>query len=270
MGPEVNAFPPSMALNRLTSPFRYAAMGVWSIFWISVALLLGAIRRDPSLPLRFARRFWAPGMLRLSGAELDVHGLPASGWDRPAIYVMNHQSSLDIPAAFAVLPLDLRFIAKHTLRRVPFLGWYMAWTGMIFVDRSNSTRAVSTLNAAAERVRGGVSLLAYPEGTRSRSGEILPFKKGPFVLALQAGVPVVPIAIAGSREVMPSGLRAIRPGPVRLAIGAPIPTAGLPMEGRDDLVRQTREAILALHASMSAAERQGSAPEPSGTRKRTA
>ncbi|HTS81994.1 MAG TPA: lysophospholipid acyltransferase family protein [Myxococcaceae bacterium] len=240
-----------MGLNRLTSLIRYAGMGVWSVFWISTALLLGTLRRDPALPLRFARRFWAPGMLRLAGADLRVEGAPGVTSDRPAIYVMNHQSSLDIPAAFAVLPVDLRFIAKHTLRKVPFLGWYMSWTGMVFVDRSNSTQAVGTLNAAAERVRGGISLLAYPEGTRSRDGSILPFKKGPFVLALQAGVPIVPIAIRGSRECMPAHLRPFRPGVVRLAFGAPIATAGLPMEQRDELVRRVREAVVTLHASLA-------------------
>jgi 1-acyl-sn-glycerol-3-phosphate acyltransferase len=240
-----------MALNRLTSPFRYVGMGLWSIFWIPAALILGTLRRDPSLPLRFARRYWAPGMLRMSGADLRVIGSPDAVADRAAIYVMNHQSSLDIPAAFAVLPVDLRFIAKHTLRKVPFLGWFMSWTGMVFVDRSNSTQAVGTLNAAADRVRNGISLLAYPEGTRSRDGSILPFKKGPFVLALQAGVPIVPIAIAGSRECMPANLRPFRPGVVQMAIGAPIPTAGMGMDRRDELVRQVRDAVVALHASLA-------------------
>jgi len=240
-----------MLLNRLTSPIRYAGMGIWSIFWISTALVLGTLFRDPSLPLRFARRFWAPGMLWFSGAKLRVTGLPETGWDQPAIYVMNHQSTLDIPAAFAVLPVDLRFIAKHTLRKVPFLGWYMSWTGMVFVDRSNSTQAVGTLNAAAERVRGGISLLAYPEGTRSRDGSILPFKKGPFVLALQAGVPIVPVVIAGSLRVMPSGLKPLQPGVVRIAIGAPIPTADLSMGQREELVRRARDSVVALHAAMS-------------------
>ncbi|HEY1418840.1 MAG TPA: lysophospholipid acyltransferase family protein, partial [Myxococcaceae bacterium] len=144
-----------MALNRLTSLVRYAGMALWSIFWIPAALVLGTLRRDPSLPLRFARRHWGPGMLRLAGADLRVDGSPDALADRPAIYVMNHQSSLDIPAAFSVLPVDLRFIAKHTLRKVPFLGWYMSWTGMVFVDRSNSTQAVGSLSAAAERLRGG-------------------------------------------------------------------------------------------------------------------
>ena len=179
---------------------------------------------------------------------------------------MNHQSSLDIPAAFAVLPVDLRFIAKHTLRKVPFLGWFMSWTGMVFVDRSNSTQAVGSLNAAAERVRGGISLLAYPEGTRSRDGRILPFKKGPFVLALQAGVPVVPIAIAGSMHCMPAHLRPFRPGVVRMSIGAPIPTAGLSMDQREDLVRQAREAVLALHASLAAPDIQPGSESARGER----
>lgn len=240
-----------MALNRLTSLFRYAGMGLWSIFWIPAALILGALRRDSSLPLRFAREHWAPGMLRLSGADLLVEGSPGAVADRPAIYVMNHQSSLDIPAAFAVLPVDLRFIAKHTLRKVPFLGWYMSWTGMVFVDRSNSTQAVNSLTAAADRLRGGISLLAYPEGTRSRDGRILPFKKGPFVLALQAGVPIVPIAIEGSMRCMPAHLRPFRPGIVRIAIGTPIETAGMGMDRRDELVLRTREAVLALHASLA-------------------
>jgi 1-acyl-sn-glycerol-3-phosphate acyltransferase len=256
-----------MVLNTLTSLLRYAGMALWSIFWIPAALILGTLRRDSSLPLRFARQYWAPGMLRLSGAELRVEGSPAALADRPAIYVMNHQSSLDIPAAFAVLPVDLRFIAKHTLRKVPFLGWYMSWTGMVFVDRSNSTRAVGSLAAAAERLRGGISLLAYPEGTRSRDGRILPFKKGPFVLALQAGVPIVPIAIEGSMRCMPAHLQPFRPGVVRMAIGAPIDTAGMPMEQRDQLVQRAREAVLALHTSLAkpAVERADAPPRSERT-----
>src|SRR5262249_24967732 len=122
---------------------------------------------------------------------------------------------------------------------------------MVFVDRSNSTQAVGSLSAAAERVRGGISLLAYPEGTHSRDGRIMPFKKGPFVLALQAGVPIVPIAIEGSMRCMPAHLRPFRPGVVRMAIGPPIPTEGMTMEKRDELVQRAHEAVLALHASLA-------------------
>lgn len=255
-----------MVLNRLSSLLRYAGMGLWSIFWIPAALVLGTVRRDASLPLRFARKYWGPGMLWLAGAALRVEGDPGAVRDGPAIYVMNHQSTLDIPAAFAVLPVDLRFIAKHTLRKVPFLGWYMSWTGMVFVDRRNSTQAVGTLNAAAERVRAGVSLLAYPEGTRSRDGQVLPFKKGPFVLALQAGVPVVPIAIEGSLQCMPAHLRPFRPGIVRMAIGTPIHTAGMSMDQREELVRQAHEAVRGLHASLAARGLASAPGAPEGER----
>jgi 1-acyl-sn-glycerol-3-phosphate acyltransferase len=244
---QVNGF---LVGARISSALRYLAMGVWSIFWISLALLLGALRRDSVLPLRFARRFWAPGMIRLAGAELHLEPLPDVAWDRPAIYVMNHQSALDIPVAFAVLPVNLRFIAKHTLRRVPFLGWYMAWTGMVFVDRRNSAQAVASLNAAAARVRNGVSLLAYPEGTRSLDGSIRPLKKGPIVLALQAGVPLVPVVIQGSGVVMPSRLRPLRPGPVRLAVGRPIPTEGMGPETRDVLVAKVQAALVDLYTAL--------------------
>jgi len=249
-----------MLLNRLSSLIRYAGMALWSIYWIPAALIMGTVRRDPSLPLRFARQYWGPGMLWFAGADLRVQGSPEALAGKPAIYVMNHQSSLDIPAAFTVLPVDLRFIAKHTLRKVPFLGWYMSWTGMVFVDRSNSTQAVGSLSAAAERVRGGISLLAYPEGTRSRDGRIAPFKKGPFVLALQSGAPIVPIAIEGSMRCMPAHLRPFRPGVVRMAIGKPILTEGLGMDRRDQLVQQAREAVLALHDSLA----RGDTQQPSG------
>jgi 1-acyl-sn-glycerol-3-phosphate acyltransferase len=252
---EVNGI---LGWGRVSSLLRYLGMGLWSIFWISVALLLGAVRREPALPLRFARRFWAPGMIRLAGGELRIEPLPPAAWDRPAIYVMNHQSALDIPVAFAALPIDLRFIAKHTLRRVPFLGWYMAWTGMVFVDRGNTAQAVASLNAAASRVRGGVSLLAYPEGTRSLDGAIRPLKKGPIVLALQAGVPLVPVAIDGSGRVMPSRLRPLRPGPVRLAVGGPIPTEGLGPESRDALLSRVEAALVDLHASLRAPDQERS------------
>jgi 1-acyl-sn-glycerol-3-phosphate acyltransferase len=245
---EVNGF---LVGARISSALRYLAMGVWSAFWISVALLQGALRRDPVLPLRFARKIWAPGMIRLAGARLHIQPLPDVAWDRPAIYVMNHQSALDIPVAFAVLPVDLRFIAKHTLRRVPFLGWYMAWTGMVFVDRRNSAQAVASLNAAAARVRKGVSLLAYPEGTRSLDGSIRPLKKGPIVLALQAGVPLVPVVIQGSGVVMPSRLRPLRPGPVRLAVGRPIATEGLGADARDVLVAKVQAALVELYTALS-------------------
>ena len=116
---------------------------------------------------------------------------------------MNHQSSLDIVVAFMVLPVNLRFVAKHVLKYVPFLGWYMWATGMIFVHRGRRGAAMGSLVEAAARVRDGASVLVFPEGTRSRDGNVQAFKKGAFVLASQAGVPIVPVAIEGSGRCFP-------------------------------------------------------------------
>src|SRR5690554_2100474 len=153
-------------------------LAVWTAFWITAALvvLLLTFRRD--LPLHMARTCWAPGLLWVGGARVEVEGGEGIDWSKPHIFLMNHQSAIDIPVAFTVLKTPLRFVAKRVLASVPFLGWYMWATGMIFVDRERSTRAVQSLQRAGERIRAGASILAYPEGTRSRNGRIQPFKKG--------------------------------------------------------------------------------------------
>src|SRR5690606_2843749 len=134
----------------------------------------------------------------------------------PHIFLMNHQSMVDIPAAFASIPANLRFVAKHSLKHIPFLGWYMSMTGMIFVNRNDRRKAFQSLQQAADRIREGASILAFPEGTRSRDGVLLPFKRGPFLLALESGVPVIPVVIDGSGRNFPAGtLLQIRPATVR-------------------------------------------------------
>jgi 1-acyl-sn-glycerol-3-phosphate acyltransferase len=221
-------------------------LAVWSVFWISLALVLTILTFNRNVPLAMARRFWAPALIWATGCRFKVDALPNVDWSKPHIFVMNHQSMLDIPCAFAALPVNIRFVAKQVLKYVPFLGWYMWLTGMIFVDRSNRTKALRSLALAGARIRGGANILAYPEGTRSRDGAILPFKKGPFVLALEAGVPIIPVAIEGSGRVLPSDGFRIRAGEVRLKIGMPIETAGRSPQQRDDLLREVRDAIISL------------------------
>jgi 1-acyl-sn-glycerol-3-phosphate acyltransferase len=168
-------------------------------------------------------------------------------WSKPHIFVMNHQSMLDIACAFTALPTNLRFVAKSSLKYVPFLGWYMWMTQMIFVDRSNKKRAFKSLVEAGRRIREGASILVYPEGTRSKDGGILPFKTGSFALALEAQVPLVPVAIDGSLRVAPPGSAAFRPGRVRMKVGLPISTENRPRQAREALSREVREALIELH-----------------------
>jgi len=217
---------------------------------IVITLVLTAITRRPALAPAMARRVWAPALLRGAGARLAVEGLarlPAG----PAFVVANHQSVIDVPALFRALPFDLQFIVKRELRRVPFLGWYIAATGMIFVDRRAPAEAVAQMRRAAARLRGGASLVSFPEGTRSRDGAIGSFKSAAFVAAIEAGVPVVPVAIDGARAVLPAGGFRVRPGTIRVTVGEPIPTAGLKAEDRGRLAREARERVVKLHRSAS-------------------
>ena len=231
-------------LNLLQALF----LAFWWVLWISLALLVTLVTRNGERALAMARKFWAPALLWAAGAKLEIEPFPAEiDWSQPHIFALNHESSIDIPCAFAALPVNLRFVAKHVLAKVPFLGWYMRMTGMIFVNRSDRTQAVASLKLAGERIRAGANILAFPEGTRSKDGRILPFKKGPFVVALEAGVPMVPVAISGSGKVLPSGGFKVRGGKIRLKVGKPIATANRDGKDRDGLLIEVREAIVALH-----------------------
>jgi len=220
---------------------------LWLVFWISASGLAALFTLNGSVPLMLARRFWAPMHWRITGSPLLVEPLPDIDWSRPHIFLMNHQSAVDIPVAFAVIPVNIRFLAKHVLKRVPFLGWYMTMTGMIFVNRSDPRESIRSLKQAGERVRAGSNLLIFPEGTRSEDGRILPFKKGAFMLAVEAGVPIVPIAIEGTRGMLPPGSLRLRRHPLRVKVGAPIETAGRKGAQREALMKEVRDVLLQLH-----------------------
>ncbi len=225
-------------------------LGVWTAFWISAALLVLAVTFRRDLPLHMARTCWAPGILWGAGAKVVVEGGEGIDWSKPHVYLMNHQSAIDIPVAFYVLKTPLRFIAKRVLSKVPFLGWYMSATGMIFVDRERSTEAIASIQRAGERIRNGASILAYPEGTRSRDARILPLKKGTIVVAIESQVPVVPVAIAGANDVLSATGFRVRPGVIRVKIGEPIPTAGMKARDREPLLRRVHEALVEQNVSI--------------------
>jgi len=231
--------------------FKWVSFAPWSLFWMSSAILYRIVfRKDPHTPLSWARRFWGSGAIVISGCTLVEHKgfVPETG--KPYIFMMNHQSMFDIVCAFVHIPVNVRFIAKKILKYIPFLGWYMSVTGMIFIDRRNREQALASLEAACERIRSGIPILVYPEGTRSKDGAILPFKKGPFMFALQAGVPIVPVAINGSINILLPGSPFVRPERVDIVMGQPIPTDGLVLEDRDMLMRTVRDAIIDLHVSI--------------------
>ncbi|MCE9671495.1 1-acyl-sn-glycerol-3-phosphate acyltransferase [Myxococcus stipitatus] len=224
--------------------FCMLTAGVWTIVCFPLAILAMVLTFRASNSLWVVRELWSPVLLWAGGAKLEVSGSENVDPKRPTIYVANHQSTLDIPAHFVAVPVPFRYVAKEQLKWVPLIGWYLAAAGHVFINRSDRHKAIASLDRAAEKIRGGISIFLYPEGTRSEDGRILPFKKGPFALALKARVPVCPVTIEGSGALMPKNSWNITPGPVRVRIGKPIDTTGFAEDDREGLARAVRAVII--------------------------
>ena len=194
-------------------------------------------------------KFWSRAVLSLAGVRVRVTGGDRVDWSQPVVVVANHQSWFDVFAMAAWLPGKGRFVAKQELGRIPIFGRAWKACGHISLDRSDRSRAIASLRSVAQRVREEkLAVILFPEGTRSPDGRMQPFKKGAFVLALDTGVPVVPIGISGSRAVMPKGSFRIRSGEIELRIGDPLSVEGLDVEARDALLRASEAAVGALLA----------------------
>ncbi len=216
----------------------------WSAFWISSALITRALMLGSTrIALGMARWGWGPGLLWGAGAKLEVTGTEHIDPTKPYVVVANHTSMIDIAVVYAAIPINMRFVLKRELAKVPFIGWYAWGMGMIFVDRGNTERAVQSLKKAAERVRKGANVVAFPEGTRSLDGRIKPFKKGVFVLAQEAGIDIVPVAIEGAERVLPRDGFRVRPGVIKVSIAPPVPATGDKLE----LIRTVRDRIIDMH-----------------------
>lgn len=193
----------------------------WTAGWISVALLLLAITGNRGLALRMAARCWSPGLLW--GSTVTVVGLERVDWSRPHLLVANHQSMIDICALFHAVPGPLHFLLKQEMTRVPFVGGYARATGMLFIDREDRRSGPRLRREAAALLRQGATLCLFPEGTRSRTGFVAPFKGGAFQAAIDAGAEVVPVALDGTGAVLPvEGFFRGKPGPIRVVFGTPL------------------------------------------------
>jgi 1-acyl-sn-glycerol-3-phosphate acyltransferase len=195
---------------------------------------------------------WSRALLRLLGVDVAVRGLenaPAG----PAVYAANHGSALDVLVVFGHLPIDFRIVYKRSLSLVPLLGWSIRLGGHVPIDRGHAFRARRSLEAAARRIRAGTSVVVFPEGTRSPDSTVRRFKRGSFSLALEAGVPVVPVSLAGVKRVAPHGLASLRPGLVRVAIAPPLAVAGRSPGEAEALAEEVRRVVAAGCAALEAA-----------------
>lgn len=212
----------------------------------SMAMLSVLFTRSGDTAHRLGR-LWGWIVIRAAGARLLVEGSGNIPAGRPVVFACNHASQLDIPVLYRALPLQFRFIVKQELFRIPFFGLAMRMTGYIPVDRSGGREAVRSLQEAARRIAAGTSVVVFPEGTRSPDGSLGAFKPGGMVVAIKAGVPVIPVAILGSSRVLPKGRLRVHPGTITVRIGPPIESST--PEGprrKEDLAREAREVVAGM------------------------
>jgi 1-acyl-sn-glycerol-3-phosphate acyltransferase len=207
-----------------------------------VALVIRLFDRTGDRVIDLAQ-VWSRVVLGFAGVKVQVAGPARLSRNQTYVFMANHLSAVDIWALYVALPVRVRMIAKKQLSMIPLFGWAMAAGRFIFVDRGNAIAARRSIEEAKRRIRGGHSVLIFPEGTRSRDGRLGAFKKGGFHLAIDSGVPVVPVALMGTRESMPRGSLLLRAGLVRVIFGEPIATSGLTDSDRHALLERVRTAI---------------------------
>jgi 1-acyl-sn-glycerol-3-phosphate acyltransferase len=216
-----------------------------------IAGLLG-VKHRPGGVYDWGASDWGRSLLRAAGTPVHMEGMERIPRDGPVVYASNHSSMFDIWALAATLPGSTRFVAKAELTRIPLLGDAMRVAGHIGIDRVVKKRAFEAYEKVGQIIRTGISPIVFPEGTRSRTGELLPFKNAPFALAIAAKVPLVPVYVHNTFQILPKGGFWLRPRPIRILVGEPIVTAGMTAADRERLRDRVRAAIQALKARVDA------------------
>jgi 1-acyl-sn-glycerol-3-phosphate acyltransferase len=214
---------------------------------VSLAALIAIfVFHWPAARVHIFPRWWGRVLCRAAGVRVEINGLEHLNGPGPYIFAANHQSQFDIFAIQGHFPYDFRWLAKKELFGVPLFGHAMHRAENIPVDRAHSRQAVKSLDEAAQRIADGTSVIIFPEGTRSEDGSLLPFKAGAMVLAIKARVPVVPVAITGSYDVMPKDCLLPRPGRIRIRIGEPFATSGYDLKQKHELAEFLQQKVVAL------------------------
>ena len=230
--------------NLVQAPLFFTATAAFG----TVSLLASLTEKDGRRQHSIARA-WARCSLAIAGSPIHVTGLDVLHNHPVAVYACNHLSYMDTPAIFAALPFPFRILARSDLWKLPFIGWHLNRSGQISVNVENPRASIASLTNGVRALKSGMPLFVFPEGGRSRDGKLGEFMSGPSYMAIRAGVPLIPMALVGTYELLPIHTRHFSPRPLELRIGAPIPTTGLTTRQSDTLTAQLRQTIEALQAT---------------------
>lgn len=225
----------------LRSVLTYLVISLYVLIAGPIGLLIGVLLRSKGT-LYFLGHIGVGLALGLAGIRYRIRGkerIPA----RAVVFCSNHESNVDPPVLFQALHKRLHILFKAELKKLPVLGIVMQAGGFVPVERDRREASMASIEVAAQSIRQGNSFLIFPEGTRSRTRELLPFKKGGFIMAIKAQAPIVPVAVSGGREAMRKGSWIVRPVMVDVRIGEPVETAGLTLDDRDALIDTVRARI---------------------------
>ncbi len=220
----------------------FPLMGIVTVVGAFAAVVLSVVV-SPRAGSRIAGTAWARAIGYITPITVSVSGRERIDPKKSYVIVCNHLSHYDIMVLYGWLGMDIKWIMKKELRKIPALGFACEKVGHIFIDRSNRKAAIASIDAAKARLKGGSSIIFFPEGTRSCDGKLGQFKKGAFRMALDLGWPLLPVSISGTRAVLPSGTIDLMPGRVRLSVHEPISIEGLDESGLAELGQRAREVI---------------------------
>src|ERR1044072_2023461 len=234
---------PPTFLNYVHTSVAWPLVALYTVLMATLSLACSPFDRRGRMQ-HWCASTWSRMIARTARLDVHVHGAEHLRAGESYVFLSTHQSWMDIPVMLGYLPAQLRIAAKREVFHIPFLGWHMQRSGQIPINRGSTAESIESLQRAARLLGDGVSAFLFPEGTRTRDGALQPLKKGGFRLALESGLPLVPVTIKGTRRAMPRGSMVLRAGPVEMYLAPPIPTTGLTDADLPALMQQVRDAML--------------------------
>ncbi len=227
----------------IKSFFFWILVILYTLLIGSVAILVSFLDRSGKL-IPPIYKLWGRLIVRSAGVKVTIENAGRLDSSSPQILMSNHQSFFDVFAMIGYLPVDLRFVAKKSLARIPVFGQAMKAIGTIILDRENHQQAIKSLNQGAQKFSRGISILNFPEGSRSRNGEVGKFKKGGFVLAIKAKVPITPLSVQGGGKILPPDSFRVHSGRMHIVVGEQFDTSKYSLEEKEALIKEVRSTII--------------------------